>query len=82
MQIQLSDREMYVLEVIDALGGDVRTGEIRSFISHSVVLKKLPELMWKLREYGLIKQYAVGRYAITAHGRAALKTPWDLAAAS
>lgn len=82
MQIQFSEHELYLLEVIDALGGDVRLGELRSFISQSMILTKLPGLLWELRGHGLVKQYAIGRYALTPYGRAALKMPRDLAEVS
>ena len=82
MQVQFAEQELYLLEVIDALGGDVRVGELRSFISRTAILTKLSEIFWELRVHGLVRHYAIGRYALTAHGRAALKMPWDLAKAS
>lgn len=79
MQVLLTDREIYMLDVIDALGGSARKSQIA--VAADTLLSSFAATMLKLCDHGLLRIEAGEHYALTPRGRAALASPLDLARA-
>jgi hypothetical protein len=74
MQPHLVDRERYMLEVLDALGGNATVGQIRS-VASPFLNRNLHPILAKLCEHGFVRQYARNHYALLPSGRTTLKAP-------
>ena len=71
--MRLTDDQIHVLEVIEALGSATTAGQLRA-VANKRALPGLRTAVAALCGYGYLRQYAVGHYAKTLDGRDGLRS--------
>jgi hypothetical protein len=81
MQTSLSNKELIVLEAVEALGGTATSGRLKTLIRRQL-RDQIFDLLSGMEARGLLSRYARASYVLTRDGRTTLRTSQSLPLAS